>query len=168
MTTLNIGFTGTRQGMSNPQFDEVLRIVEMLKKTAPRTGLYQIADISAFHGDAVGADSQFDSICTSFGIVRFIYPSNIEGQRAHCEDRGARIAAPPAPPLERNVVIVQHSHIMIAAPHIGDEHFAGDVRSGTWSTIRKARRASRPLFLVNPNGTCQWPNLDKLRRELAR
>ena len=163
MTTLNIGFTGTRRGMSNPQFDEVLRIVEMLKKTAPRTGLYQIADISAFHGDAVGADSQFDSICTSLGIVRFIYPSNIEDQRAHCEDRGARITAPPAPPLERNVVIVQHSHIMIAAPAVNNEE-----RSGTWSTIRRTRRASRPLFLVERDGTCAWPNLDKLRRELER
>lgn len=52
-----IGFTGTRHGMTNAQRDTVLKLLS--EKLTPS---------SAVHGDCVGADADFDAICTSLDI----------------------------------------------------------------------------------------------------
>lgn len=55
----------------------------------------------------------------------------------------------PAPYLERNAAIVQSTLELIATPGETVEQ----VRSGTWATIRQARRRRRPTTIVWPDGT---------------
>jgi hypothetical protein len=54
----------------------------------------------------------------------------------------------PAPYLVRNQDIVDIAARMIATP--GEMHEV--LKSGTWSTVRKARRGRRPLAIIYPNG----------------
>jgi hypothetical protein len=59
--------------------------------------------------------------------------------------------APSAPPLERNKHIVHNCGWLIAAPKEDSE----TLRSGTWATIRYARKLRRPITIVFPNGEVQ-------------
>jgi hypothetical protein len=51
--------------------------------------------------------------------------------------------------LERNKDIVRESASLIAAPLQAEEQ----QRSGTWSTVRFARKIGKPVFLILPDGT---------------
>jgi hypothetical protein len=143
-----IGFTGTRQGMSEKQLREVASLLqELVRELQSRSEL-----VVALHGDAIGADAQFDEIAYRQGLPRRIYPSNIDSQRAHCQYNGAAVMQPPKPPLERNKDIILASLVMIGAP----ASFQYE-RSGTWSTIRKAKQMLRPVYIVNPYGFVERP-----------
>ena len=54
--------------------------------------------------------------------------------------------ASPAPYLERNKEIVASSNLLIACP-VGDKE---ELRSGTWSTVRFARKICTELVIVYP------------------
>ena len=131
-----VGFTGTRDGMTDLQKTSVLNLLNKLDCPAVN------------HGDCVGADADFDELAKSLGMQRRTYPSNMESQRAHCERRGAVEITYPADPLVRNGWILGASSCLIATPKEYDEV----LRSGTWSTIRKARTLGIPIFTVFRNG----------------
>lgn len=131
------GFTGTRSGMTPDQAKTIRGI------------LVENEVMIVNHGDCVGADAQFDDIARSLGIVRRLYPSNLESMRAHCESRGASLVTYPAPPLVRNEWILRASEALIAAP----KEYHEQLRSGTWSTIRKASKMRLRVLLVYPNGS---------------
>lgn len=100
------------------------------------------------HGDCIGADADFDKIAASLGIRRHIYPSNVVGMRAYCSAQGAVEITEPAPPLDRNGWIVRDSQALIATP----KEYRDVLRSGTWSTVRKAKAAGLIVYLVLPDG----------------
>jgi len=66
---------------------------------------------------------------------------------------------PPRGYLDRNTDIVKHSHILIGCPSTLNEV----LRSGTWATIRRARRIKTPCILIFPDGSLKfsWQNLHK-------
>jgi hypothetical protein len=135
-----IGFTGTRDGMTPQQRAAVTKILE---RYCSRFGAL------VGHGDCLGADAEFDEIAASLGIQRATYPCDIESMRAHCEVRGALQVTEPVGPLLRNGWIVRDALAMIATPKESTEQ----LRSGTWATVRLARRKiGLPLLLVAPNG----------------
>jgi predicted Rossmann fold nucleotide-binding protein DprA/Smf involved in DNA uptake len=53
----------------------------------------------------------------------------------------------PLPYLERNHAIVNESDFLIAAPD-GPE----TLRSGTWATVRYARKVGKRVLVIMPNG----------------
>jgi len=55
----------------------------------------------------------------------------------------------PKPYLVRNRDIVEETELLIAAPANAIEH----LQSGTWSTVRCARRSGRPISIIRPDGT---------------
>ena len=132
-----VGFTGTRHGMTRIQRD----VVELL------LGTWRVMALE--HGDCVGADEEADRIAVDFGIPRVLRPCNIEPLRAHCERRGGTVLKvyDPLPPLYRNEEIVRSSHRLLAAPQGPEE-----LRSGTWSTIRRARFWNVETKTVFPDG----------------
>jgi hypothetical protein len=99
------------------------------------------------HGDAIGADSDFHKIAQNLGIPIVIHPSTLIEQRAF--SKGAIKEFAPLPPLERNRIIVDSSDFIIAAP--GETHEV--LRSGTWATIRYAKRRGKKLYIIYPNGS---------------
>jgi len=125
-----VSFTGTQLGMTREQRAFV---AEMLAKLKARHG----SRLRAVHGDCVGADAMFDEICVEQGIMRGIYPSDMDNKRAHCDRRGAKLLSDPMPPLERNGPIAAAGDLLIAVPKMDQE----EARSGTWATVRRARSA---------------------------
>ena len=55
----------------------------------------------------------------------------------------------PRPYLSRNKDIVRETDMLIATPAEAEEQR----RSGTWSTIRFARKLGKPVFVIWPDGT---------------
>jgi hypothetical protein len=97
------------------------------------------------HGDCVGADAQFHALARERGLRVEIHPPSAPKHRAWLK---GDIMWPTYDYLDRNRHIVNCTGILIATPREREEQ----VRSGTWSTIRKARREHRRIFIVRPDG----------------
>jgi len=133
---MKIGFTGTQQGMTEAQKVTILELLTAV----PVTEIH--------HGDCIGADKDFHAIVRAYQpSIRIIgHPPNQVSKRAHCEFDETR---DPKYYLERNRHIVQESQILFATPG----GFYEEQRSGTWSTIRYARKLRLPTWIVLPDGT---------------
>ena len=100
----------------------------------------------AHHGDCLGADTQFHYIMEKLNVPVHIHPCTIKSQRGY--SRGAKVY-PVAPPLVRNRSMVDLCDYLVAFPSTMEEVN----RSGTWATIRYARREGRPGTIFWPDGT---------------
>ena len=126
---IKIGFTGNRYGLNHEQ---KLQIISILDK-------YNNFIIS--HGDCVGSDTDFHNLCLNYknkhpnkNIIIHIYPPNDPKFRAF--NHGDFIMDEKSY-LQRNFDIVKNSSILIACPIDKNNQ---QLRSGTWSTIRKAKK----------------------------
>lgn len=128
-----IGFTGTRHGMSQAQARAVLALLEQLGAT------------EVHHGDCVGADSEANTLALLVGATRVAHPPVQARYRAWCVVEECRA---PEAYLIRDQDIVDDAERMIAAPFEPVEQ----IRGGTWATIRMARRAGRPIAIVDRVG----------------
>jgi hypothetical protein len=138
VAVIHIGFTGTQDGMTPYQAEKVWMLVR-----------YRY--FYGHHGDCIGADKEFDSIVRAAagfsGMV--IHPCDIESKRAYCTAHYPCDATREVlPPLARNRVIVNESDCIIATP----KETSMQLRSGTWTTVRYALEAHRPVAIVFPNG----------------
>lgn len=132
---MNFGFTGTREGMTGRQW------------RALHDYLCSTEVTEAHHGDCVGSDAQFH------GLVRLLHPTACikihpplnPRHRAFCL---GDLRFPRRDYLDRNKDIVDLSEYLIATPHELTER----QRSGTWSTIRYARKQGRGILIVFPTG----------------
>jgi len=128
-----IGFTGSRFGPTSDQ-------AEMLK--------FWIGSVEeVHHGDCVGADATADAIAASYGTRRVAHPPVRAEFRAWCQTEETR---PERPYLTRNHDIVDETDFLVATPS-GPEH----LRSGTWATIRYARKKDKSVVIIWPDGTCE-------------
>jgi len=124
------GFTGTQSTMSTDQFD---RLVKLCKD-------YKITELH--HGDCVGADAVAHDIAESLNIRTVIHPPIKPFKRAF---KKGDMILPMKDYLVRNRDIVNASEILFACPKGPEE-----LRSGTWSTVRYARRVKKPIEIVMP------------------
>lgn len=128
------GFTGTTKGMTPEQLASVQHLFARLHVL--------------HHGDAIGADSQAHSLAVDLYAYIVGHPGPDPARRAF---RACDVTLLPKPFLKRNLDIVNAARDgVVAAPDGKIERFRG---SGTWATIRYARRARRPLWIVWPDGT---------------
>lgn len=131
---MHVGFTGTRAGMTEEQ------------RTTLRSLLGELGARTFHHGGCVGSDEQAHQIVRALGGIEvFVYPSNLNRYRAACQ---GDITYLPKAPLERNRDIVAACAAMIAAPKEAVEQRRG----GTWSTVREAQKASKPVYVIGPDG----------------
>lgn len=138
-----LGFTGTRNGMTETQ------------KATVRSLLHDEAPDFCVHGDCLGADEDFDTICSFRNIPRGIRPCTFENMRARCDVKGARVLSEPTNPMARNRHIVAQSDVLIGCPP-NDTMLS---RSGTWATIRYGLKKGIPVYVVKPDGTL-WRKSD--------
>lgn len=128
-----VGMTGTRSGVSAEQ---VLAMVEMLDGAS-----------ALHHGDCVGADAAAHRTASTMHVHVVVHPPSIITHRAFC--RGSDVVVlEPRPYLVRNKEIVRSSEIVWAFPSGPEE-----LRSGTWSTVRFARKTGVPVVVVYPDGS---------------
>jgi hypothetical protein len=133
-----IGFTATRDGLTGPQ---LVALSEVLASLPPYS--------EGHHGDAIGGDAAIHRMLKAMGWRIVIHPAYASRHRAFMQDADEKRR--PKRPLDRNIDIVQETSRLIACPGgIGEE-----IRSGTWQTIRTARRLHKPITLVWPDGRAE-------------
>lgn len=127
-----VGFTGTQIGMT-------------MRQRQLFQSFFEDNHVEEFHhGDCIGAD------CNAHDIVRekfpeiavVIHPPRDERKRAKCA--GAQQVLPAHDYLIRNQHIVNASGILLACPKSERE----ELRSGTWATIRYARKQGKPVVII--------------------
>lgn len=123
------GFTGSRKGMTTTQLSNLSRLL---------TSMAVISELH--HGDCVGADDDAADISAGLGITTVSHPPSDGSLQAH---HPSDIIKEPKPYLQRNRDIVDAATIIFAAP-FGTER----TRSGTWYTIRYARRQGVPVVML--------------------
>jgi len=136
---MKVGFTGTQDGISSAQsaaLDDVL--VEM----------HPIAEFH--HGDCVGADAEAcDKVASHYGHEHLIcHPPTNSRKQAYVKSGQER---PKKEYLVRNHDIVDETTILIGCPKESEEV----LRSGTWATIRYAKKLNRMVIIVFPDGTIE-------------
>lgn len=127
-----LGFTATQRGLTAEQRGQVRLIIATTRPSA------------VVHGGCVGGDDEIDQVAEELGVDRVVFPSTIVSKRISTEvlrsrNRSRVMIMAPRPPLERNPLIVDASHRMVACPGETQEK----TRSGTWATIRYARRRKK-------------------------
>ena len=133
---MKVGFTGTQQGMTQQQKIRFIRLVQ------------KVLNIDEFHhGDCIGADYEahnvFEYKLRDVQII--VHPPEDCSKRAYC---AGHKTLPPRPYIQRNHDIVDAVELIVAIP-AGPEI----TRSGTWATIRYARKTGIPIYVINPDGT---------------
>ena len=98
-------------------------------------------------GISVGSDKEFHDIAYALGIDIVLHLPTSDKDQAVCHDCIRVLERKPH--LRRNRDIVDAVIAMIAVPYSEEEQ----IRSGTWATIRYARKVGRKLYVIFPDGT---------------
>jgi len=137
MEFIKIGFTGNRHGLTQHQKEQIILILD------------KYDNIIVSHGDCVGSDTDFHNLCENYrkdninkNIEIHIFPPNVSTLRAF--NKGDLIMD-EKPYLERNENIVKYSSILIGCPVDKNKE---ELRSGTWSTIRKAKKHKLDIYIL--------------------
>lgn len=135
----NLGFTGTQEGLTKAQ---AVRLQDVLSTPDFLFAIH--------HGDCIGADSEFDRIARgSLGFeYAVIYPANLSNKRAFCTIGPRDVLKYPMAPLQRNELIVKACDWLLACP----KEDQMQLRSGTWTTVRYALKANKPVRVILPDG----------------
>jgi hypothetical protein len=136
MDQIKIGFTGNRYGLRQDQ------------KTQIEALLDKYNHITVSHGDCVGSDTDFHQLCISYKythpekkITVHIYPP--DNPRLRGFNKGD-VVMPEKPYLQRNMDIIKNCDLLIACPVDKNKE---EQRSGTWSTIRQARKLKLTTYI---------------------
>jgi len=135
---MSVGFTGTQLGMTESQKKAIKRALELFRKE----------NDEFHHGDCIGADSEAHQIAREIGYSIILHPPTNSSKRAFCKADKEEKALPY---LERNLEIVKSTQVLLATP----KGMIEERRSGTWSTIRKAKKMGRKIMIIFPNGHVQ-------------
>lgn len=133
-----IGISGSRTGMINEAkelFDDYIL-----------NNQDNIGEIH--HGDCIGVDSEVhEMISNNYQDIKIIIHPPIKNTcRAYCKSEYIKQEYDY---LKRNHNIVDETDILIAFPPTKEEIR----RSGTWSTIRYAKKKNKKLIIIYPDGT---------------
>lgn len=131
-----VGFTGTRHGLTVPQLLTIGDVLAIL------------AGGWLHHGDCLGADREVHKIAETLGIKTHTHPPASKKWRAYC---ASNASDQPRAYIDRNHDIVDAVDELIAAPAEMEEV----VRSGTWATIRYARKKRKRVTIVYPDGSLE-------------
>jgi hypothetical protein len=138
------GFTGTREGMTDFQREAFQRFI--------REVLVVPASFEEFHhGCCVGADVDAVLLLDAMGVrtpdLKIIGHPPTDGKlvsKAACSR--SDVLCDPEPYLDRNKSIVNACDMLIACPKGPEEQ-----RSGTWSTIRYAKKNNVGMVIIYPD-----------------
>jgi len=127
-----IGFTGTRRGMTPSQLGAIQRLLEENPEW-----------MTVHHGGRVGADAQMHTLVLDQGREAVVHPSTSR----LAAPIGRATELPKVSPREARRSIVDSSAVLIAAPA-----WPGSVRKALSSTVQYAKYHGVPVIIVWPNG----------------
>jgi hypothetical protein len=128
-----LGFTGTRRGLTPSQRSSLKALIETIRPTV------------FHHGDCVGADAEAHDIVKARypDCEMVLHPPQNPALRAF--KKGTLKATKPY--LDRNRCIVDSCELLVACPG----EITEATRSGTWSTIRYAKKQGVQIHLLYPS-----------------
>lgn len=133
-----IAFTGTQRGMTSRQ---VAALYSVLK------GFYAASNPGErpeFHeGDCIGSDKRAAIIARDVGFWVVSHPPLNSSRRAFFSTDETRKEKDY---ISRNHDMVNEGHILVATPRTREE----ELRSGTWATIRYAKKMDVPCIILDP------------------
>lgn len=135
-----LGVTATQRGLTRAQRDAALSYLQ------------QLPLLTEFHhGGCVGGDEDLHFLVRGAfpGVPIFIHRGDTPEKWAHFPGDTHVTELRALPNLERNKVIVKTVGKLWAFPGERQEV----LRSGTWATIRTAKRAGRSAIIFYPDGT---------------
>lgn len=148
---MHIGFTGTQDGMVPWQKEALESYLRQALHGYPPSEAHFF-----HHGDCVGADAEAHEIAHALGFRVIIHPPKVSTKRAFCVLWSGDQYRPVADYLARNRCIVNECRTLIAAPKASQE----ELRSGTWATVRYARKAKKNIVILLPEYEIKWEALD--------
>lgn len=136
--TLHVGITATRQGLTIAQEKTLLAELTRLFERA-----YGV--VTFHHGDCIGGDATSHDLAMEIGYRVTVHPPDDPKLRAF---KQGHVILPERPYLIRNHDIVDATSILLGCPESHEEK----LRSGTWATIRYARKNHHQVTVIQPNG----------------
>lgn len=136
--TIHVAFSGTQHGMTDSQQWVCDLIFAVLRSLDDEVWLHE--------GDCIGSDIQAATIARARGLL--IHEHAPSDGRKRGWFQGPDATSEPAYYLERNRNMVDVSRLLLATPGEPLEV----LRSGTWSTIRYARRQGKRVIVVGRDG----------------
>lgn len=116
------------------------------QRLAVRSLLVALMPDKVLHGGCVGADDDFDEIASEFQLPIGVYPSTVYSKWGK---RRSPTVQSPQSPLVRNKLMAYSCNVLIATP----KEYNEVIRSGTWATVRYARKYHKRIYLVFPDGS---------------
>lgn len=135
-----LGFTGTNRGMGPSQKTELEALLKKLKEE----GFDEF-----HHGLCIGADEQAAILAKSLGYRVVAHPGlahDPTNMMYRAEWTGSDETLEAKPFVERDREMVDITERMIATPLTREEQ----LRSGTWTTVRYARKVGRIIDIIVP------------------
>jgi hypothetical protein len=135
--------TGTLRGGTSPQLESLNNVIR--DHDRPIT--------MACHGLAIGIDFQFHQLCRKNQIPIRGYPCTIKSKQADIPASEFAVLLPAKDSLSRNHDMIDYAVLsseesqLIVCPKRDYE----ELRSGTWATVRYARRASLDILYIWPS-----------------
>lgn len=142
MHLLDLGFTATRGSLTKAQAAAV-RLPLCAAKTV-RHGDCRGGDAHIHRLTLIEKRARTDPEDTPLRII--IHPGDLPFMRAHCGSWDE--IHPEKRCLDRNHDIVDACDMLVALPKEGQEQ----LRSGTWATIRYARKQKKLMMIIYPDG----------------
>lgn len=142
---MRIGFTGTREGLTDPQLAWLY--------TAFEDGTADGTLTEVHHGACVGADATVHALALEYKLPTHVWPPTnskylaLECVKAH----PLVIVHYRMPYLIRDREIVRATTGLIALPK-HDEQPDRMLWGGTWYTVDFAERMNKPVIICNPKG----------------
>lgn len=149
---LRLGFTGTRRGLTKQQQSELHWRFQCLS---------DVVETRLHYGCCIGADYEAAEIASSFGWFLEGHPP--ENKKAFRPHPATTVFWPDKPYLVRNQDIVDNCDLLVACPAEKQEI----LRSGTWATIRRAYKSSKPVLIVYPDGSTLLESLSGLQHMIV-
>jgi hypothetical protein len=142
---IHLGYTGTKKGMTFQQKDRIVEFIDKLEKIELKgfDGYW----LHGHHGDCQGGDKEFHEILLEYGSYIVVHPPVNNKYRAFCQLYNK--IREPKPYGVRDKDIVKECEMLIAAP-VG---YQEELHSGTWWTVRIARRLKRNTYIIFPDGS---------------
>lgn len=145
LTEMDLGFSGTQKGMTEAQTEAVWSMIAAIALIYPQ------GKVNAHHGLCIGADWQFHVMCRGWVIPIIGHPPVNKSKVAKFDMSDFAYLWDDKDYLDRNTDIVNCSTSFIGAPGEMEEQ----LRSGTWSTIRKAKKKGIRGVIVFPDGSTE-------------
>lgn len=136
---MKIGVTGTRSGMNEHQYKELMDEMKMVLTESSLTN----QSVEVHHGDCVGVDVEFAEIAKELGFKTICHPPEKNELRAFHKSDEIR---EPKSYFARNRNIVDECDLLIVIPYQDSHQTSG----GTWYTHDYAVKKQKPVYVIFP------------------